>query len=82
MADNRSVIRIQVDSSGQAELKRICAKRGMTQVAVVSRLVNWFIRQDDVIQTAVMSQLSEPAMSQLARQTLKRIASGASRNSK
>ncbi|HEX4056619.1 MAG TPA: hypothetical protein VHX86_20355 [Tepidisphaeraceae bacterium] len=47
----------------------------MTQIAVMSRLVGWFVRQDDVIQTAVMATLSDQAMSQLAKQLLKRLAS-------
>jgi len=41
----------------------------------MSRLVGWFIRQDDVIQTAVMATLSDQAMAQLANQLLKRMSS-------
>ena len=74
MTGNRSIMRIQVDSSAKSDLEKICDKRGMTQIAVMSRLVGWFVKQDDVIQTAVMSTLSEPAMAQLAKQMLKRMA--------
>jgi hypothetical protein len=56
-------------------LDKICSKRGMTQIAVMSRLVGWFIRQDDVIQTAVMATLSDQAQAQLATQLLKRMSS-------
>lgn len=75
MADRRSIMRIQLDTAAKEDLDKVCAKRGMTQIAVMSRLVGWFIRQDDVIQTAVMATLSEPAMAQLAKQLLKRLAS-------
>jgi hypothetical protein len=75
MADKRSIMRIQLDSSAKDELDKICSKRGMTQIAVMSRLVGWFIRQDDVIQTAVMATLSDQALAQLASQLLKRMAS-------
>jgi hypothetical protein len=75
MADKRSIMRVQLDASAKDELDQLCSKRGMTQIAVMSRLVGWFVRQDEVIQTAVMSTLSDPAMAQLAKQMLKRLAS-------
>jgi hypothetical protein len=75
MADRRSIIRIQLDGAAKDELDKVCSKRGMTQIAVMSRLVGWFIRQDDVIQTSVMATLSDPAMAQLAKQLLKHLAS-------
>lgn len=73
MAAKRAIMRIQLDTSAKNDLDRFCEKRGMTQIAVMSRLVGWFIRQDDVIQTAVMESLSDSAMAQLARQLLKRM---------
>lgn len=75
MTGKRSIMRIQLDASAKDELDKVCEKRGMTQIAVMSRLVGWFVRQDDVIQTAVMSTLSDTAMSQLAKQLLKRLSS-------
>ena len=76
MADRRSIMRIQLDTAAKEDLDKVCSKRGMTQIAVMSRLVGWFVRQDDVIQTAVMATLSDQAMSQLAKQLLlKRLAS-------
>ena len=68
-------MRIQLDASAKTELDKICDKRGMTQIAVMSRLVGWFVRQDDVIQTAVMSTLTDGAMAHLAKQILKRASS-------
>jgi hypothetical protein len=75
MAEKRSIMRVQLDAAAKDELDRLCSKRGMTQIAAMSRLVGWFVRQDEVIQTAVMSTLSEPAMAQLAKQILKRLSS-------
>jgi hypothetical protein len=75
MAGQRAIMRIQLDADAKQELDRLCDKRGMTQIAVMSRLVGWFVRQDDVIQTAVMASLSEPTLGKLARQVLKRMAS-------
>jgi hypothetical protein len=78
MAGKRAIMRIQLDAPSKTELDKLCERRGMTQIAVMSRLVGWFIKQDDMIQTAVMSSLSDPAMAQLAKQMLKNIASGKS----
>jgi hypothetical protein len=75
MAGQRAIMRIQLDADAKQELDRLCDKRGMTQIAVMSRLVGWFVKQDDVIQTAVMASLSEPTLGKLARQVLKRMAS-------
>jgi len=75
MVDRRAIMRIQLDAGAKEELDELCDKRGMTQIAVMSRLVGWFVKQDDVIQTAVMASLSEPAMRQLAKQLLKQLAS-------
>jgi predicted transcriptional regulator len=75
MAANRAIMRIQLDSSAKAELDKICDKRGMTQIAVMSRLVGWFVKQDEVIQTAVMATLTDGAMAQLAKQILKKASS-------
>jgi len=69
----RSIMRIQLDTPAKDELETLCKKRGMTQIAMMSRLVRWFVRQDEVIQTAVLAQLSDDAMANLARQMLKRL---------
>jgi hypothetical protein len=76
MAGNRAIMRIQLDTSAKSELDKFCMDRGMTQIAVMSRLVDWFVQQDQVIQTAVMASLSDGAMSALARQMLKRLSTG------
>ncbi len=75
MPGKRAIMRIQLDADAKSELDKLCAKRGMTQIAVMSRLVGWFVEQDDVIQTAVMASLSDHAMAALAKQMLKRLAS-------
>jgi len=78
MAGKRSVMRIQLETDAKIELDKVCDRRGMTQITVISRLVEWFVRQDDAIQTAVMATLSDTAMSQLAKQLLKRLSSNRS----
>jgi hypothetical protein len=67
-------MRIQLDSAAKERLEVICKRRGMTQIAVMSRLTDWFSKQDDIIQTDVLQQLSEGALANVAKQMLKRLA--------
>ena len=73
--DRRAILRIQLDAAAKEDLDDLCEKRGMTQIAVMSRLVGWFVKQDDVIQTAVMASLSDDSLARLAKQLLKRLES-------
>jgi len=73
MAARRAIMRIQLDAATKDDLDELCDKRGMTQIAVMSRLVGWFVKQDDVIQTAVLASLSDETLSRLAKQLLKRL---------
>ena len=75
MADRRAIMRIQLDGNAKDALDELCEKRGMTQIAMMSRLVGWFVKQDEVIQTAVMTSLSDAALGRLAKQMLKQMAS-------
>ena len=75
MADRRAIMRIQLDAHAKSALDQLCEKRGMTQIAMMSRLVGWFVKQDEVIQTAVMTSLSDAALGKLAKQMLKQMAS-------
>jgi hypothetical protein len=76
MAAKRAVIRIQLDLRAKQLLDEICENRGMTQIAVLSRLVVWLTRQNNLIQTAVLGGLSEEDQAQLAQLLLKRMATG------
>ena len=66
-------MRIQLDSQSKARLDKLCEKRGMTQIAMMSRMVNWFLNQDETIQALVLGSLSETALGPLAKTLLKRL---------
>jgi len=60
----------------QANLTRLndlTDKAGMTQVAMLSRLVEWFANQSDMIQAAVLGQYPLEIQSEIARLILKRM---------
>jgi hypothetical protein len=75
MSAKRSIMRIQLDTAAKDRLEIICKRRGMTQIALMSRLVNWFSYQDDYMQTAVLATLSDESMAALAKSLFKKIMS-------
>jgi hypothetical protein len=75
MSAKRSIMRVQLDTAAKDRLDTICNRRGMTQIAMMSRLVNWFSVQDDFIQTAVLHTLSDASMAKLAKTLLKQLSS-------
>jgi DNA-binding TFAR19-related protein (PDSD5 family) len=70
----RAVLRIQLDPSAKQQLDRLAKTRGMTQISIMSRLVEWFVRQNEVIQLAVLGVVSEEFTGPLAKRLLERIA--------
>ena len=80
-ASKRAVIRLQLDVVAKQQLDRLCAKRGMTQIAVLSRLVKWFGRQDEVVQASVLELLSNEMLGSLT-DTLHRRLSAKSRDAR
>ncbi|CAN5559542.1 hypothetical protein BH09PLA1_BH09PLA1_00620 [soil metagenome] len=73
MNAKRAILRIQLDRAGKQGLERLCKQRGMTQIAVMSKLVNWFVRQDEVIQVSVLGLVSQDLAGPLARKMLEQI---------
>jgi hypothetical protein len=73
MADKQSVMRIQLDTQSKDRLAEICQKRGMTHIAALTRIVDWFSRQDEVIQTSVLHNLSQGSLSAIAKSQLKKL---------
>lgn len=69
----RAVIRLQLDIAAKQQLDKLCERRGMTQIAVLSRLVKWFGRQDEVIQASVLGLLSDEMLGDLAEILHKRL---------
>ena len=74
MSTDRAIVRVQLSALAKKKLDALCDRRGMTQIAVMSRVVDWFVKQDELIQTSVLSQLSPKSQAELARQLLERLA--------
>lgn len=51
----RIILRVELTPSAKDRLNVLTEKAGMTQVAMLSRLVEWFANQPEDIQGAVLS---------------------------
>ncbi len=49
------------DDAAKQAVDTFCDLHGMMQITVVSRLLNWFLRQDEVVQATILGALSKPA---------------------
>ena len=76
MSAKRAVVRLQLDLDAKRRLDDLCEKRGMTQIAVISRLVVWFTKQNDLIQTAILGGLRPGDLAALSKLILKRLSKG------
>ena len=52
----RFITRIELTPATRSKLTDVSHSNGMTQVAVLSRIVNWFADQPDVIQAGVLGR--------------------------
>lgn len=76
MAD-RKVIPISVDGAAKATITRVADKHGMKEIAVASRIYEWFSRQDDVVQKGVLRLLPEGYEAEVTKLALERLAAEA-----
>jgi hypothetical protein len=74
MNSKRAIFRVQLDIAAKHRIEALCDRRGMTQIAVMSRLITWFTGQPDAIQTSILGQLTPENAAVLARHLLENIA--------
>jgi hypothetical protein len=77
MAAKRSIMRIALAEGAKARVEGICQRRGMTQISLMSRVVNWFSEQDDRLQTDVLQTPTAGSSSAFAKSLLKKLSSSA-----
>jgi hypothetical protein len=56
---SRIIMAVQLTGSAKKAVETLTEKQGMTQVAMLSRLVEWFTRQPDKIQRSALSYHAE-----------------------
>lgn len=50
----RHIMRIELSGPAKKKLSTLSDRYGMTQVSMMSRLVEWFAKQNEVIQSATL----------------------------
>lgn len=72
---SRIIVRIELTPIAKERLNELSDRAGMTQVAMLSRLVEWFAGQSELIQAAVMGHYPTEVESDIAKLILKKMAS-------
>lgn len=75
----RVIMRIELTPTAKNLLADLCQRNGMTQVAVMSRITEWFSSQTELIQAAVLGQYPSVIESDVAKLILKKMAGGKSK---
>ena len=56
------------------QVRTVSDEQGMTQIAMLSRLMEWFLAQDETTRSAVMHGFSEELRRDVAKQIVGRLA--------
>jgi hypothetical protein len=70
------IVRIELTPPAKKALESLTTKAGMTQVAMLSQLVEWLAQQSGVVQAAVLSPFLSETQTAIARLIFKELASG------
>ena len=71
---NRHIMRIELTAPAKKALSTLSDKHGMTQVSMMSRLVEWMTTQDTLIQAELLGRYPGEIRKDIAKLILKRMA--------
>jgi hypothetical protein len=74
MMNRRIIMRVELHPKSKDRLNEFCDRTGMTKVAAVSRLIDWFCRQSDSIQAMIQGLIPPAVESDTALMILKKYA--------
>lgn len=69
----RVIIRLELTQGAKKALEDVCDHNGMTQVAVSSRLVEWFAQQSEMLQAAVLGHYPREIEADIAKIIINRM---------
>jgi len=69
----RIIVRLELTPPTKEALHVIARKGGLTQVAIASRLLEWFATQDSMVQSAVLGHYPMAIQSEIAALIMKRM---------
>ena len=74
--ESRIILRIELTSRANDRVNEMCDRKGMTQVAMLSRLIEWFSEQSEIVQAVVLGQLPAEIAPDIVQLVLKKAAQG------
>jgi hypothetical protein len=72
--DPRIILRIELTNGAKNRLSDFCENAGMTQVATLSRMVEWFANQPPAVQRLIVGHIPKEMQKDVARLMLKNLA--------
>jgi hypothetical protein len=72
----RHIMRVDLSGPAKQNIGKLGEHHGMTQLAMMSRLVDWFAGQDATMQSAVLGRFASGEEQDTARMVLERMAKG------
>lgn len=71
----RHIMRIELTGPAKKQLESLSDRHGMTQVAMMSRLVEYFATQDELIQSAIVGRYPGEIQRDISKLILRRMGS-------
>lgn len=72
----RDFVKIQLTPAAKAKFEALYDAKGMSQIKAATRLVEWLLDQDEVVQDAVLGTLPKSIRVDVARLVLERMGAG------
>ena len=72
----RIIMRVEITPAARSTLVGVLDQFGMTQVAVMSKLMKWMVEQDDVTQAMILGVYPVEGETTAAERAMKKIAKG------
>jgi len=76
----RIILRIELTSGARKRLDQCSEKSGMTQLSMISRMVEWFSRQPESVRQLVVGNIPADLPEDVAGMVLKTLAKGGNRS--
>ena len=76
---SRIILRIELTPKAKEHLEQLSDRQGMTQVAMLSRVIEWYAHQSEVIQRTIVGHLPAEIQQDVARLVLRQMTKPAKR---
>jgi hypothetical protein len=67
------IVRLEITPPAKKELEQLAERSGMTQVAMTSRIIEWFAGQSELIQAAILGHYPPEIQADIAKLILSRM---------